>query len=259
MDDHAIKESVQQQFDSVAHHYLSNSPMAEVGLLDLIVDLAAPRPEHCSLDVACGAGLLVCCFAPLVASATGVDLSRSMLTAAEQESKRQGLVNASFHLADSEALPFADHSFDIVTCKLAFHYFPDPQRAIREMKRVAKPDGRIVLIDRVAAEDFHTRELHNRIEKLRTPSKVKVYARSEIQSMMEREDLTVLDINRYEQYQDVDEWLATTGAPSIYQQMARDLIVQSLETDREGLGLFRRDGRLTMTHSTAVFVAEPRG
>ncbi|WP_054698333.1 hypothetical protein [Geotalea toluenoxydans] len=66
MDYELIKASVQQQFNRVAHHYLNDSPMAEAGLLDLIIQAAEPRSEHLSLDIACGAGLLACRFAPLV-------------------------------------------------------------------------------------------------------------------------------------------------------------------------------------------------
>lgn len=256
MDYELIKASVQQQFNRVAHHYLHDSPMAEAGLLDLIIQAAEPRSEHVSLDIACGAGLLACRFAPLVSKATGVDLSRSMLAEAEKEAQRQGLANTAFDLADSESLPFLDNTFHIVTCKLALHYFPNPHRAIHEMKRVARLGGRIILVDRVAAEDPQAREYHNRIEKLRTPSKVKVYAPSKIQSLLEGEGLAVRAVRQYEQYQDVDQWLETTGAPPANQKLARDLIGQSIEGDAAGLKLFRQSGRLMMTHSTAVFIAE---
>ncbi len=181
-----------------------------------------------------------------------------MLAEAEKEAQRQGLANTVFHQSDSESLPFADKLFDIVTCKLALHYFPNPNRAVGEMKRVAKSGGRLILIDRVAAEDRQTREFHNRIEKLRTPSKVRVYAPSEIRVLLEGEGLEVNSVHHYEQYQDVDEWLLTTGAPEDSQKLARQLILDSLEEDAAGLKLFCENGRLMMTHQTAIFVAQHR-
>ncbi|WP_152050477.1 class I SAM-dependent methyltransferase [Tautonia marina] len=48
---------------------------------------------------------------------------------------------------DSEHLPFASGSFDVVTCANSFHHYPDQQRAVTEMHRVLKPGGRLMLVD----------------------------------------------------------------------------------------------------------------
>jgi SAM-dependent methyltransferase len=48
---------------------------------------------------------------------------------------------------DSERLPFAPASFDIVTCANSFHHYPRQDRAIAEMRRVLKPSGRLMIID----------------------------------------------------------------------------------------------------------------
>lgn len=175
-----LKSSVRDQFDRNVRHYLQGGPMDDRALLDLIVRLAKPKASDRLLDVACGAGLLVAGFAGAVASAAGVDLSEAMLVEARKNALGLGLVNTRFQQGDGEALPFTDESFDIVTCKLALHYFPDPVHAIGEMWRVARKGATIVLVDRVSSEDSLKQAYLNRIEKLRTPSKVKVYATSEI-------------------------------------------------------------------------------
>ncbi|MBI1921026.1 MAG: class I SAM-dependent methyltransferase [Geobacter sp.] len=250
-----MKSTVQEQFNRCARHYLENSPMADRVLLELIVRLAKARPEDHTLDVACGAGFLVNEFAPVVRTAVGVDLSPAMLAAARNAAIVLGLANTGFELADGEELPFPDESFDIVTCKLALHYFPDPGRAIGEMKRVAKSGARLVLIDRVASKDGEKQEYHNRIEKLRTPSKVKVYSPTEIQALLAAQGLPLVGIHHYEQQQDFEEWLETTGAGHDNRQHARELMLRSLEEDLAGLKVRWEGGRVMMTHSTAIFVA----
>ena len=135
-----IKSSVQEQFNRCAHYYLKNSPMADGELLRLIVQLAEPKPSHQLLDVSCGAGFLLCEFAPFVERAVGVDLSEVMLAEARQSAL--GLANVSFEWADAEALPFADATFDIVSCKLALHYFPKPQRRYRRDETRREDAGR---------------------------------------------------------------------------------------------------------------------
>lgn len=251
----SAKISVQEQFDRCASHYLHDSPMADRKLLDLLTQSAEPQPSHHVLDVACGAGFLVCAFAPFVRKAVGVDLSTAMLRAAERNAIDLDLANTVFRQADGETLPFADETFDIVSCKLALHYFPNPARVIAEMKRVARRGGRIVMVDRVASEDRQKQEYHNRIEKLRTPSKIKVYAPSEIVGLMDEEGMAIERCQRYEQYEDVEDWLATTGAPEESRQRAWELLHDSVEENLAGLKLFFDRERLMMTHDTAVFVA----
>jgi ubiquinone/menaquinone biosynthesis C-methylase UbiE len=87
----------------------------------------------------------------------------------------QGHRNTTFYQADAEALPFGSAVYDLITSKLAFHYFPHPQVALTEMVRVATPEARVVLIDRVSPEDPEQRAYQNRLEKLRTPNKTYVY------------------------------------------------------------------------------------
>lgn len=256
MDLHSLKMSVQEQFNSCAQFYTTGSQMADHELLELIVRLAEPQAEDQALDVACGAGFLVCGLARSARRAVGVDLSQAMLAEAVQHAISRGLANTGFQHADGETLPYPDETFDIVTCKLALHYFPNPMRLIGEMQRVAKRGGRLMLIDRVASEDRRKREYHNHIEKLRTPSKVKVYATSEIVEMLEHQGLTIDIIQYYEQTQDVDDWLKSTGASPLSRQRARELLMQSLAGDLTGLKLRCEGERLLLPHLTAIIRAK---
>lgn len=256
MDVAAVKSSVREQFDRNVGHYLHASPMADRELLQTIVGLADPGPGDRTLDVACGAGFLVCAFARQVQYAVGVDLSDAMLTEARKNAGSLGLANTRFQSADAEALPFDNGSFDLISCKLAFHYFPDPERAIGEMKRVVKKGGRLVLVDRVSSEDREKQAYHNRIELLRTPTKVKVYAASEIEALLRRQGLQIEQVRQCEQVEDFGEWIRATGAPEKERELARELMLDSVTGDLAGLNVRLHGEQLMMTHATAILVAK---
>ena len=77
---------------------------------------------------------------------TTVDVSIEMLKVARQRAASLS-VDISFSLADAEALPFADQSFDTVVFSLSTCTFPNPVAVLREMARVCKPAGRILLLE----------------------------------------------------------------------------------------------------------------
>ncbi len=96
-----------------------------------------------ALDVGCGTGGLLRRLSAAGASRlAGVDVSEGMLEVA-----RGG--GASFELcrASADALPFGDGEFDLVVSCMAFHHFPNPGAALREMHRVLKPGARVLIAD----------------------------------------------------------------------------------------------------------------
>ena len=101
-----------------------------------------------TLEVAIGSGLNLPFYAPAVTRAVGVDLSREMLVRARARAEALGLPVALVQ-ADAAALPFPAASFDTVAVSLALCTIPDPRAALREMARVCKPDGRVILLEHV--------------------------------------------------------------------------------------------------------------
>jgi SAM-dependent methyltransferase len=100
------------------------------------------------LDIGCGTG----CFAGQVlehfprVQVTGLDLSDGMLHRARPRCHGTG---GRLHLVqgDSERLPFADDSFDVVTCSHSFHHYPHQARVVAEMYRVLRSGGRLLIAD----------------------------------------------------------------------------------------------------------------
>lgn len=89
------------------------------------------------LEVCCGSGMMSEKFARAGATVTGIDFSPAAVARACERARRYGFA-ARFLVADAENLAFLDRSFDVVAVHDGLHHLDDPQRAIREMARVAR-------------------------------------------------------------------------------------------------------------------------
>jgi ubiquinone/menaquinone biosynthesis C-methylase UbiE len=135
-----------ESYDRCVLQWLLFGP-AHRTLIRRIRAVAGDRPIRV-LDVGCGTGLFATRLKAALPHARicGVDLTAEMLT--------QGLPRWRYHAGDvlpvqgdSERLPFASGSFDIVTCANSFHHYPHQDHAIIEMQRVLRPGGRLMIID----------------------------------------------------------------------------------------------------------------
>ena len=100
---------------------------------DLVLDIAAGTGEP---------GITIAALTPN-GVVTGIDLAEDMLVTARENAEAKGLKNYETLVADVCELPFADASFDAISCRMGFMFFPDMQMAGGEMYRVLKPGGRI--------------------------------------------------------------------------------------------------------------------
>ena len=77
---------------------------------------------------------------------TGLDISKTFVELARKNAAEEG-VRVDFKLGNAAAMPFADKSFDLLLCRAAFKNFSEPERALKEMRRVLRPGGTGVIID----------------------------------------------------------------------------------------------------------------
>jgi len=118
-------------------------------MTETIVAEAKVEPGMHVLDVACGTGEPAISIAVLLKGTglvVGIDISPEPLKIAEQRACDRSLGNARFQQADVHNLPFERASFDRVTCRLGVMFFSDLAQALREMRRVLKPGGRVTLL-----------------------------------------------------------------------------------------------------------------
>ena len=134
-------------FDPVAPTYDRLNRIMTAGLdrrwrRRAVRELSTSNFQLSILDVACGTGDLTLDLLRRGHRVTGVDLSEQMLALARRKAEA-----ARFQLADAEALPFPDASFDAVTCAFGIRNFVHLEKGLDEMLRVLKPGGRLVLLE----------------------------------------------------------------------------------------------------------------
>jgi ubiquinone/menaquinone biosynthesis C-methylase UbiE len=112
---------------------------------ELLNEAADVRAVHRVLDVAAGNGNATLAAARRFASVTSTDCVPALLERGRQRAEAEGLTNISFEVADVEALPYPDASFDVVLSTFGAMFAPDHERAAAEMTRVCRPGGRIGL------------------------------------------------------------------------------------------------------------------
>jgi ubiquinone/menaquinone biosynthesis C-methylase UbiE len=170
VDGKAVKD-VRAQFGKTAAAYVSSATHASGEDLERLIAVAAPRSAERALDLGCGVGHTLRRIAPLVSFAVGADATLEMMQAGRASVVTA--LNAAFVQSDATALPFADATFDVVTCRLAAHHFHDAPSAFREVARVLRRGGRFVLVDNYAPDDPALDTFINELETLRDASHVR--------------------------------------------------------------------------------------
>jgi ubiquinone/menaquinone biosynthesis C-methylase UbiE len=179
MTDSDYKSMSQQRFGDYADRYVQSATHAQAPELLRLLQLVQPQPGEIVLDIATGGGHTARTFASHVGSVVAADLAPRMLVAARRHITEQGLTNVQYTATDAERLAFASESFDIVTCRIAPHHFPDVYRFVLECARVLKPGGRLMIQDQVTPEQERDARYIDSFERLRDPSHARAYSESE--------------------------------------------------------------------------------
>ncbi len=121
-------------------------PIHCIALAEDLVDRVCLKPGESVLDVACGTGIVSRIAAYRVGplgQVNGVELNPAMIEVARQAASYFDQIE--FHEGSALDLPLADRQFDVALCQQAVMFFPDRERAVREMYRALKPGGRVGL------------------------------------------------------------------------------------------------------------------
>ncbi|WP_425954194.1 class I SAM-dependent methyltransferase [Xylanimonas sp. McL0601] len=136
-----VTQAVRERFDGRAPEYDDSTMHRE--LAAAVAGFVSLDGVGSVLDAGTGTGLVLRALATRPEAEgvrlAGIDLSPGMLTVA-----RAALPGAELVEGDATVLPFADRSFDVVTCTTALHLFPDADAALAEWVRVLRPGGRVV-------------------------------------------------------------------------------------------------------------------
>ena len=159
--------------------------------LDLLVEWCEPAEGVKVLDVAAGGGHVARRLREEGCTVVTVDRAPGM---------QPDVVSR------AEDLPFADGSFDVVTCRIAAHHFEDVREAVGEMARIAQ--HLVVIEDNVFID-----ETVEEAERLRDPTHVRCYSEEEWKELLGHAGLEVEQIEHFERKPVVDDWLARVETP----------------------------------------------
>ena len=152
---------------------------------ELTIRLLDLKPNSKVLDVGCGTGHAVLRLASIVSDgkACGIDVSPGMVEKASSKVPQdlKGIVE--FVQASSEEIPYTKGYFNQVLCTNSFHHYPDPLQALREMRRVLKPGGQIVIFENAPDLSWYT-WIWDRILRVAETGHVRYYCSWEIGQML---------------------------------------------------------------------------
>lgn len=206
------KSLSQERYTQYADGYVTSQTHAKGSDLDRLIAIADPQSNWVMLDIATGGGHTALKFAPHVRQVTASDLTPRMLEKAEAFiTEDKGITNVNFKQADAENLPFEDTQFDLVTCRIAPHHFPNVQQFVSECARVLKAGGILLIQDHVLPEDDDSARYVDHFETIRDPSHNRAFNHSEWKAMFTLARVTVEHSEEYIKRHGFLDWAKRQG------------------------------------------------
>ena len=204
------------------------------------------------LDMGCGAGHASFTAAGQVAEVTAYDLSSQMLEVVATAAKEKGFSNIVTQQGYAETLPFADASFDVVISRYSAHQWHDVGQALREVKRVLKPGGVIIVMD-VMSPGHPVRDVWlQTVEALRDTSHVRNYSSGEWLTLATEAGLVVNQLLTDRLPLEFSSWVARMRTPEPLEEAIR-LYQQSASAEVKAYFELQEDG--SFTSDTILFEA----
>jgi cyclopropane fatty-acyl-phospholipid synthase-like methyltransferase len=175
--------------------------------LDLLVEWCEPGPGVKVLDVATGGGHVARRLREEGCTIITVDPAPGMKADV---------------VAPADHLPFEDGSFDVVTCRIAAHHFPDIRAAVTEMTRVS--NSLLVIEDNI----FRGENVEE-AERLRDPTHVRCYSEDEWKEMVTAAGFEVEQVEHFDRRQSIDAWLERVDTPPDAAARIRELLAERTE------------------------------
>lgn len=196
--------------------------------LDYTVRMTAPQITDSVLEVAAGTCVCGRSLAPHAGHVICLDATPAMLEVGRAECGKAGIDNISFIKGYAEELPFLDESFDIVISRLAFHHFAGAEEPFKEMVRVLKPGGKLVMIDMVP-DDAALRNEVDRIERMRDPSHVRDLIPDEMKELYDSNGLSLAVQERTDIPVSLEAWMDLTKPADDTRKKIKAMMLNDME------------------------------
>jgi ubiquinone/menaquinone biosynthesis C-methylase UbiE len=250
------QKNAQEQFGRTAGRYTTSSTHSGN---DSLVDLREfvgqqLRSYRTAVDIGTGPGFTAFAIAPFCDRVIATDVTPQMLEEVRHLRHARHANLTQMALAAAEALPFADGSIDLVTCRTAAHHFVDLRRWLREVTRVLAPEGLLVVGDTCSPEDPTIAEWMHQIEIKRDNSHVKNLSPSQWRAVVELAGLEVTDIAMSYVHLHYPDWAERAGMSSVSMASLRQDMLTAPNNVREAFEISERDGGVINFHWDVVVI-----
>ena len=243
-----VKGSFKIQAEKFASYHMSKAEYTDY----LIRRIGAAGTEH-ALEVAAGTCICGRALAPFVKDMTCLDLTEEMLAQGKKLAAESQITNIAFQKGDAQKLPYGAETFDLVITRLSLHHFEHPEVPFREMHRVLKKGGKLVIWDMEATEE-PLREMDDHIENMRDPSHTRILNRAELEHLFQNgfdlqcEESTRVPVN-------LGSWMALTDTPADVQKEIVALMQEELAGGRRtGFFPYVKDGQIMFDHRWLLLI-----
>ena len=240
------RDLIRSEFERAAQGF-DERTRGRFDVLD-IVSFSRVGPNATVVEVGAGTGEFLQLFRGERRKLVAVDLTEGMLRRAAEKEMDLAI------LGDAGRLPLRSRSVDLVASAQMLHHVRQPVEVLREMRRVAREEGRVLVVDQVATERFEEIEMMNALEKLRDPSHVASRPPSAFDIMFRAAGLTIVDRSIFEDVQTMSRWMARGEFPDERFDSVEAFI--SEHGGATGMDFVKRDGEWSFTRRRIMLLAE---
>ncbi len=235
---------IKQSFGPNAKKYAASPAFASGESLSRLLEVVRPRPDWIALDVATGGGHTALALSGRVKRVVAADLTPQMLIAARNMIAGRGVDTLSFCEADAQRLPFAPAAFDLVTCRIAPHHFPDVAQFVRECARAVKPGGTVAIIDGIAVGGGFTVRYLNAFETLRDPSHHWLYPARRWEAFFKEAGLHVTLVETFRKTHEFGDYCDRLNVSPADRLRLRAMLTQAPNGPKHAYDIFEKGGQL---------------
>jgi SAM-dependent methyltransferase len=221
-----------KRFGAAAQAYLTSRAHATGVDLERLTALARDFGQPIALDLGCGAGHAAYALAAGGAQVTACDLSAEMLAVVAEEAGQRGYASLMTRQGAAERLLFPEAFFDLVVTRYSAHHWSYVPAALREIRRVLKPGGTLVVIDVVAPETPVADTLLQTLELLRDPSHVRDYRLTEWSAMLTAMGFNAPKSDTWSLPLNFAAWVARMETSELRATAVRDVLAKAAEEAR---------------------------
>ena len=249
MSDQENRSIIREEFERAAPVF-SRRTQGRFDHLD-VIGFSRVEPGATVLEVGAGTGNFISVFTPVGGRLIAADLTPGMLRVAREHHGRLLLF-----AADGAELPLRSASVDLATSAHAVHHIPDPVPVFRELARVTRDGGRVMVVDITAPERADEAEHMNEVMRLRDPSHAAAVTPATMRLLMERAGLRIVDQRIVERVGRVSNWMWPGEYPPERIEIVREYVARNWS--KIGMGIEPDGDDFTYVDRRTMVLARPR-